>query len=73
MSLEVAAERQHAFRHGTWLVELAPVRNPELVPQAVADILNLAPSLGVSLEQTLATFLQDRQLMLVLDNCETSG
>jgi predicted ATPase/class 3 adenylate cyclase len=70
LSLEVAAERQHAYRHGAWLVELAPILNPEMVPLAVTDLFHLTPPAGVSLEQALVTFLQGRHLLLVLDNCE---
>jgi predicted ATPase/class 3 adenylate cyclase len=70
LSLEVAAERQQAYRHGAWLVELAPIRNPEMVPLAVTDTFHLTPPAGVALEQALVTFLQGRHLLLVLDNCE---
>jgi len=40
-SLQVGAELLDAFANGIWLVELAPVSNPELVLQALAAVLGV--------------------------------
>ena len=52
-----------------WLVELAPLTDPTLVPAAIAGSLGLVDRRG-SLVDTLATFLEAHELLLVLDNCE---
>ena len=42
LAIQVAAEMLPRFREGAWLVELAPVRDPEGVVQAVAAAFQLA-------------------------------
>ena len=53
-----------------WLVELAAVQEPALVPAAVAVALGLRQPPGMSIVESLATVLARRQLLVVLDNCE---
>jgi predicted ATPase len=68
LALQVAAEVSPSFRHGTWLVELARVRDPAVVEDAVAAVFGVSRREGV--EDTLAGFLRPRELLVVLDNCE---
>ena len=70
LALCVAAGLTHAYREGVWLVELASLADPALVPQAVATALELQEQPGRSLTQTLVEYLQPRELLLVLDNAE---
>jgi predicted ATPase/class 3 adenylate cyclase len=70
LSLQVAAELLDAFADGVWLVELAPLADPQLVPQTVATVLGVREEPGQPLLTTLATHLRDKQALLVLDNCE---
>ena len=70
LSLQVAAEVLVDFPDGVWFVELAPLQDPALVPQAVASVLGLRDEPDRRLVETLASFLKDRKLLLVLDNCE---
>jgi predicted ATPase/DNA-binding CsgD family transcriptional regulator len=58
------------FADGVWLVELAAVRDPALVPAVVAAVLGVRDRPGVSAAEALARVLSQRQLLLVLDNCE---
>lgn len=58
------------FKDGVWLVELAPLSNPELVPQAIAAALNLREQPGQSLTDLLKDYLSRKKLLLILDNCE---
>jgi predicted ATPase len=44
LAVEVAARSLEAFAAGAWLVELAPLTDPALVPQAVADVVVCASS-----------------------------
>ena len=70
LSLQIAASVLDAFPDGAWLVELAPLGAPELVPQAVADVLGVREQPGRTLTDTLAGYLRTRQMLLLLDNCE---
>ena len=58
------------FVDGVWLVELASLADPALVPQQVAAALGLRDQPGQPILDTLTTFLRARQALLVLDNCE---
>ena len=70
LALQVAAEALDELPDGAWLVDLAPAAGPEEVPGAVALALGLGDEPGRTLEETLGAWLQSRQLLLVLDNCE---
>ncbi len=70
LSLQVAADLLTGDGDGVWLVELAGIADPELVPQAVADVLGVREKAGKPLQQTLTEFLKPRRLLLILDNCE---
>ena len=67
---EVARRVAARFADGVWLVELAAVGKPALVPAAVAVALDVHQPTGMSLVEALAGVLARRQLLLVLDNCE---
>jgi class 3 adenylate cyclase len=58
------------FPDGAWLVELAPLADPGLVPAAVAQALGVREATGRPPEAALRDHLRDRRLLLVLDNCE---
>lgn len=58
------------FPDGICWVELAPLPDPALIPQAVAARLDLREQPGEPIERTLAEYLRPRQLLLLLDNCE---
>ena len=64
---EVADER---FADGAAFVQLAPVRDPELVVPAIAQALDLRDQPGESALETLSEYLRDKELLLVLDNFE---
>jgi class 3 adenylate cyclase len=70
LSLQVAAEMMEQNPDGVWLVELAPLSDPNLVPQTVATVLNVREEPGRPITQTLVDFLKTRSLLLLLDNCE---
>ena len=76
-SLAVAlAERLAAgYPDGVWLVELAALREPALLGEAVAAVLGLDEAGGTgtpppSRAERLASFVPDKAMLLVLDNCE---
>jgi predicted ATPase/class 3 adenylate cyclase len=70
LALQVTAELFSQYEDGIWLVELAALADPALVPEAVATALAARPEPGRALTQTLVEALQPRQLLLILDNCE---
>jgi non-specific serine/threonine protein kinase len=66
-----AAERLLGdYPDGSWLVELAPLSDPALVPRAVADALGLREAASGALADLLGDVLGPRRLLLILDNCE---
>ncbi len=58
------------FGGGAWLVELAEVRDPELVSNAVIVALDLRDQAATQPLPLLQSYLQDKELLLVVDNCE---
>ena len=70
LALQVAADMTPRFRDGAWLCELAPVRDPEMVADAIASVFGVTARAGETLEQSLVEFLRGKELLLVLDNCE---
>jgi non-specific serine/threonine protein kinase len=57
-------------RHGAWFVDLSTVSTPGAVPQAVAAAVGVRESQSTNVEDSLRAFLRDRELLLVVDNCE---
>ena len=57
------------YEHGVWLVDLAPLGDPRLVPSTVATVLGLAVRTEDSLRDLVAA-VRDRRMLLLLDNCE---
>ena len=70
LSIEVARASLPHFADGVWFVELAPLLDASLVPQAVASVLGVREETGGTVAQALARFVAGRRLLLVLDNCE---
>ena len=70
LALQAAAEVIDAYRDGVWLVELASIRDPSLVPTAVARSLGVPERSGKPVGESLRAYLKSRQLLLILDNCE---
>lgn len=69
LALRTAGEMRRAFPDGVWFIELASLRDPELLPHAIASALDLHHVSGNPLAD-LADHLQDKQLLVVLDSCE---
>jgi predicted ATPase len=68
--LEVAAELADEFPDGVWLFELAAVTDPAAVPDAVAAVLGVTQQPGKTVSESVATALEGRVRLLVIDNCE---
>jgi non-specific serine/threonine protein kinase len=70
LALHVAAAEHERFVDGVAWVELAPLSDPALAARSVAAALGVREQAGRPLVSTLAGALQERCLLLVLDNCD---
>src|SRR4029453_17136214 len=70
LALCVAAGVRRAFPDGVWLVELGGLREAGLVGQSVAAALGLVEQTTGWSVAALSDLIAERQLLLVLDNCE---
>ena len=69
VALAVAERMIADYEDGVWLVDLAPLSDPRLVPSAVATVLGLEVRTENPLPGLVAG-LRDRRMLLLLDNCE---
>ena len=70
LAVQLAGQLTGEFSDGVWYVDLAPITDAELVPLTVARTLGLPDQPGRSTMDTLTRFIADRQMLVVLDNCE---
>lgn len=70
LALAVARASAASFPGGAWWVELAPVRSPAGVEEALADVLGLLPLPGRTPTQAVVQRLAGERVLVVLDNCE---
>jgi predicted ATPase/class 3 adenylate cyclase/DNA-binding CsgD family transcriptional regulator len=70
LAVQVAAQLAGEFGDAVWLVDLAPITDPDLVAVAVIRALGLPDQPGRATMDTLLRFIGDRRMLLVLDNCE---
>jgi len=66
----VAETTMEAYPDGVWLVELEPLADPALLPHAIAAALGIREQADSPVATTLKRLLQQRRMLLVLDNCE---
>ena len=71
-SLAVAVARQltPSFADGVWLADLAALKSPHAAPHAIAQAVGVREGSGTDVAGNLTTFLRDRRLLLLMDNCE---
>jgi predicted ATPase/class 3 adenylate cyclase/DNA-binding CsgD family transcriptional regulator len=70
LAVEIAARIAPEYADGVWYVDLASVTHPAVVRIAVARALGLPDQPGRTTMDTLLRFVRDRQMLVVLDNCE---
>src|SRR5271156_2565101 len=70
LALEVAARLADEFPGGGWFFELAAVTDPAAVPDAGAAVLGITQQPGKTVTESVASALEGRVRLLVLDNCE---
>jgi predicted ATPase len=70
LALQTGAEVLDEFASGVFFVSLAPIRDPGLVLPAIAQTLAVREVPGEQLADTLASYLKEKELLLLLDNFE---
>jgi non-specific serine/threonine protein kinase len=70
LAVQVAGDFLGELPGGAWLVDLAPLAEARLVPQAVAAALSVREEPGRPLEATLVDAIGSKSMLLLLDNCE---
>jgi predicted ATPase/DNA-binding CsgD family transcriptional regulator len=70
LAIRAAADLGRGFRDGSWLAELADVLDPALVSNAVMAAVDLRDQAATDPRALLLSYLRDKELLLVVDNCE---
>jgi predicted ATPase/DNA-binding SARP family transcriptional activator len=70
LAIAVAEALFEEFTEGVFFIDLSALSDPALVPQAVTSVLQLREQSDRSLLQTLTDYLEPKEMLLVLDNCE---
>jgi predicted ATPase/class 3 adenylate cyclase len=69
-AIQCGAEALDRFADGVWMVDLAPISDPVLVTTTIAKVLGVREAPNQDLLATLLNYLERRELLLILDNCE---
>ena len=70
LAMRVVDELAPGYADGAWFVELADLRQPDLVASRIASVIGISEEPGRPQLATLADALRPRQLLLCLDTCE---
>jgi predicted ATPase/class 3 adenylate cyclase len=70
LTLHLAADLLDGYPDGVWFVELAPLSDARLVPQAVASVLGVTEEAGRPVIEALVKLAKERRMLVILDNCE---
>jgi predicted ATPase/transcriptional regulator with XRE-family HTH domain len=70
LAIQIGKSLLAHFSGGIFLVSLAPITDPALVPSAIARALGVREAGSRTLEDTLKDVLRDRHILLILDNFE---
>lgn len=70
LAIRSATDLARGFADGAWLVELADIRDPAMVSNAILGALDLRSHTATDPRALVLGYLRDRTLLLVVDNCE---
>ncbi|MFZ1017933.1 MAG: adenylate/guanylate cyclase domain-containing protein [Candidatus Cybelea sp.] len=70
LALEVAANRLSDERDGAWIVDLASITDAALIAVTILAGVHAEPKPGEEPLETLLKYLENRELLLLLDNSE---
>ncbi|HZV77524.1 MAG TPA: adenylate/guanylate cyclase domain-containing protein [Candidatus Babeliales bacterium] len=70
LALQVGAEVLDYNPDGVWLIDFAPITDPELVASVIAQAIGMAQVEGRRVDESIPQWLRRKQLLLIFDNCE---
>jgi predicted ATPase/class 3 adenylate cyclase len=70
LALQVGADLSDEFQDGVFLVDLAAISEPNLVVPQIAQTLGVREATGLPLVESLKEYLQEKRILLLLDNFE---
>ncbi|MBK6537119.1 MAG: adenylate/guanylate cyclase domain-containing protein [Ignavibacteria bacterium] len=70
LALQVGADMIDEFANGVFIAELAPVNDPDFILQTLMNSFGFKDESGKTAEEILKDHLKDKELLLILDNCE---
>jgi predicted ATPase/DNA-binding SARP family transcriptional activator len=70
LSIQVVAEVLEFFPDGVWFLDLAPLGDPALVPNILANMLGLRESGELPITDILVNYFRSRTALVIFDNCE---
>ena len=70
LSIQAASELLNEYPNGVWLVELAPITDPDFVSRAICGVLEISLPGNASPLTVLAEYLHAKKPLLIMDNCE---
>jgi predicted ATPase/class 3 adenylate cyclase len=70
LAVQLAIQLADKYADGVWYVDLAPITDPDVVPDKVIRALGLPDQAGRSTMDALLGAMGDRRMLVVLDNCE---
>src|SRR5215469_6755267 len=70
LAIEAGRNVLDRYPDGVWLAELAPLNDPQLVTSIIGDVLGANLNAASGAIETLVSALKNKQLLLILDNCE---
>jgi predicted ATPase len=70
LAIQVIAEVLDLFPDGVWFLDLAPLSDPTLVPNTLANMLGLYQSAELPITDILINYFRSRMSLVIFDNCE---
>jgi predicted ATPase/DNA-binding SARP family transcriptional activator len=70
LAIQVVAEVMDLFPDGVWFLDLAPLSDPSMVPNALSNLLELRAAGAISITDLLISFFRSRKALVIFDNCE---
>ncbi len=69
LSLQLAENVFNQFDY-IWFIELAPIIDPDHIPHAILSAMGISEQQGKSAQELINDYLQDKNTLIILDNCE---
>ncbi|HEY1656627.1 MAG TPA: adenylate/guanylate cyclase domain-containing protein [Candidatus Tumulicola sp.] len=70
LALQVGAALLDRYPDGVWVVDFAPITDPELVSSVIAQVLGMSQQEGRRIDESIPLWLKRKKLLLIFDNCE---